>query len=199
MPELGDIARGDQIGKTATTMRSWYGWIACVDCGVPRWATLKSKVSRRAVSPRCRPCHSLTPEAAVGRKASPPPLFGEANPRWNGGRRVDGHGYILVYIHRGDFFYEMTGRSPYVFEHRLVMAKHLGRNLQSWEVVHHKNHVRDDNRLENLELSETVQHHQFTLLEERVRHLTNANAGLVQELDDLRQHYESEIAELEGK
>lgn len=58
------------------------------------------------------------------------------------------YGYILL-CRPKHFSSNEKGR---VFEHHFVMANHLGRALKKDERIHHKNGIRDDNRLENLEL-----------------------------------------------
>jgi hypothetical protein len=73
---------------------------------------------------------------------------GAKNPAWKGGRFADKQGYILVY----DPTHPNARKTGYVPEHRLKMAKKLGRPLLKKEVVHHKNGKVDDNRLQNLEL-----------------------------------------------
>ncbi len=45
-----------------------------------------------------------------------------------------------------------ANKKGYVLEHILIMEEKLGRHLVEGETVHHRNGIRGDNRLENLEL-----------------------------------------------
>lgn len=63
------------------------------------------------------------------------------SPRGDGLRRQQASGYVSL---RRD--------GHWIMEHRIVMERHLGRALGPDETVHHINGIRDDNRLENLEL-----------------------------------------------
>lgn len=68
------------------------------------------------------------------------------------GGRVKSGSYIAVMVRPDDPMAAMRMSYGYVLEHRLVMARHLGRPLRSTETVHHINGDKHDNRLENLEL-----------------------------------------------
>lgn len=76
---------------------------------------------------------------------------------WNGGVKKRA-GYILLLKHNHPY----CCSQGYVFEHRLIMEKHLGRYLKPKEVCHHINNIKADNRIENLMLfSNNSAHLQF--------------------------------------
>ena len=75
----------------------------------------------------------------------------------------------MVKVSPTDFFHSMADKQDYILEHRLIMAKHLKRCLLPWEVVHHKNGVKTDNRLDNLEILPLGKHN--TILNRRIKEL----------------------------
>lgn len=74
-------------------------------------------------------------------------------------QRTDGYIYVFVPNHR------YATKDGFVMEHILVMEKHIGRYLKDDEVVHHKNKIRNDNRIENLQLMTFNEHARFHMKE----------------------------------
>ena len=89
-------------------------------------------------------------------------------------------------ISKGDYNYAVVKNHPkaskqgYVLEHRIVVENHLGRLLNPTEVVHHVNHDKKDNRIENLEVLNTIEHLKLHGLKQGRKwcHLRCPNCGI---------------------
>jgi len=88
-------------------------------------------------------CIEATKKAHTGRRSY----------AWKGGRRKDNCGYIQIWKPE----HPNATMKGYIHEHRLIMSDKLGRPLEKYENVHHKNGNREDNRIRNLELWNTMQ------------------------------------------
>jgi len=162
--------------------RMKYVAMACKNCGNLRW--VQKVYIKRQKTGLCSHCCLQSKRVTY---------HGHGHPCWKGGRNRVRGGWIQVYIERSDFFYSMADKNNYVLEHRLIMAKHLNRCLLPWEIVHHKNGVRDDNRLGNLKLFSIQAQHlpygvtkkRLNCLEERVTQLEAENVLLRRGLEEI--------------
>jgi len=152
MTKLGEIRKAKELFPHRDYAKyqgnNLYIWHACVDCGKERWVKFEGNTPK---SPRCNSCSRLGERSGKS---------------WKGGVYTDTKkGYVWVKLYPDDFFFPMTRKNGYVLEHRLVMAKKLGRCLHPWEPVHHKGirytgiENKGDNLEDNLELSCGISEH----------------------------------------
>jgi hypothetical protein len=140
--------------ETPNSMISGYQLIQvkCGDCRVIYWKPQPSiSRSRKRSSGRCKKC-------GYSDKSFRDSL-----------KRVSSNGYTYVSINSFSsseqrilatmFIKCGSRRYKRIAEHRAIVALSLGRPLESYEIVHHKNGIKNDNRLENLELMVTKLHH----------------------------------------
>ena len=182
MPKIGAVERGQNIGKRTG---SRYKWLGCLECGKERWVYFSDK---QKPSERCRKCVAKTPSVREAHSRMQSQRIGIANHMWKGGKIVDSRGYKQIKLMPDDFFIPMANKARYVLVHRLVMAKQLGRNLHRWEIVHHKNHIKDDNGIENLQLASEDGHNGITRLEMQIAKLKADNKSLREKLQSYTEY-----------
>ena len=104
--------------------------VNCSNCNVPviKFLSKYKKSKRHFCNPQC------AGKFYTGKNCT----------HWKGGNSQNGY-KIIWHKGRG------------VMEHRVIMENHIGRPLKKFETVHHKNGIRNDNRIENLEIFSIVQ------------------------------------------
>lgn len=188
--KIGEIRRGRELGLIGDRGRQPFGFRECPSCHDKGWAILTSK---QAGSQWKKRQPTFTGNKLCFKCSRP--KRGSQNPSWKGGRLTDKRGYICVRLHPDDFFYPMAKNNKgYAYEHRLIMAQHLGRCLQPWEIVHHMHtkypagsiEDKQDNRIENLQLVMEMQHNQVTSMERKIKKLLERQEELLKEIRLLR-------------
>ena len=102
----------------------------------------------------CLQCKNPCKNKFCSRKCFHSYYSGTRNSLYKGGRVKNDRGYILI----RKLDHPHVKGNGYVYEHRLVLEEYLGRYLLPTEVVHHLNGIKFDNRIENLKITNNIEH-----------------------------------------
>jgi hypothetical protein len=101
----------------------------------------------------------MTKATGVGRGKNPASWNntkrGAAHGRWSDERMLSEHGYVKVRVGKD---HPLADPNGYCYEHLLVWVSAGRARPDADHLLHHKNEVKTDNRLDNLELLDRVAH-----------------------------------------
>lgn len=80
-----------------------------------------------------------------------------------GKKTITSIGYIKIYFPD----HPKSDKFGYILEHDLIMECVIGRHLKKDEIVHHKNEIKTDNRIKNLQLMTRSEHMRYHRKKER--------------------------------
>jgi hypothetical protein len=168
---LSEVLTGTHMGRTSKPRH-------CEICEAPFWPRNLTP-ARRYCSRRCYGIWRSTDLgirvhmkaiAPLGIAARTPESFvraaekmtGPLNPAWKGGVRWENQRNRPVLMVRcPSDLRVMAQQNGYVFEHRLIVARAIGRPLTRLEVVHHVDHDPSNNAVGNLMLFATQSEHKL--------------------------------------
>ena len=154
-------------------------------CNRECYAKALSRDNRGSAHPMFGKRHSLASIEKMKASQAGVDRTGANAASWKGGRFLTSKGYVMLSVSglsekdRALAIPMLTKNRDYVPEHRLVMARKLGRPLTRQEIPHHKNGIKGDNRPRNLEMEDNATHkmtHQSVVRE--LRRLRHENEGL---------------------
>jgi hypothetical protein len=98
----------------------------------------------------------------VPKGSHPHHLSSASHPRWNSARLRAQQGYIKVRVGRN---HPLADPNGYAYEHLLVWCAAGNARPPVGYILHHRNGIKEDNRLDNLELLTRAEHNRLHNLE----------------------------------
>ena len=188
-----------------TKAKKYNHFIPCLSCATkhrkPRktkynWLDLEKlyrldglSMTQIATIKGCDP--STVKHALVSRQIPPRSRAEGMRLLWYKRKGTVGGSYIRVKLDPQSPFYCMATKRGYILEHRLVVAKDIGRPLLPSEKVHHRDGIKFHNHKENLKLVSAADHRIYTELCQQ--------CPLRKEIRLLQWHIKELYAQLQGR